>query len=75
MEGGVLSDVEVGEMEPHGSQNAPDRGDIMVGQATRPRLGQRGLQGLKIGIQLGWLAVSAGFIADLGQLPWVDFHG
>jgi hypothetical protein len=61
-------------MEPHGSQNASDRGDIMVGEATRPRLGQRGLQSLKIGIQLGGLTVSAGLIADLGQLTRVDFH-
>ncbi len=75
VEGGVLADVEDGEVESEGAQDASDRVDVVVGESCGAGFAERAVERLEVFVEFGRTTVPAWGIADLGELAWVEFHG
>jgi hypothetical protein len=74
VEGGVLADVEDGEVESEGAEDAPDRVDVVMGEPCGSGFAEGAVKGLEVFVEFRGTAVTAGGVADLGKLAGCDGH-
>lgn len=74
VEGGVLADVEGGEVESEGLEDPADGQDVVIGEAVGPGFAKGLVKGLEILIELGGCGVPARGGEDAGELARVHLH-
>jgi hypothetical protein len=75
VEGGVLSDVQSGEVESEGLEDATDGSDVVVGEACGAGVAEGLVEGDEVGFEFGRMGIASGCLLDPGELAGMQFDG